>query len=119
VSDLDHQRALRDLAASEMEEFWIENDIAPTDRDAAIGRYARQLVASGHVPDEILEAMPEISRHNRPQPSPQEFDCGCVAVVRVTDRDVRYDEEPFEMRLALPCDGTKCSRREIISPKVT
>ena len=55
--------------------------------------------------DEDLAAMPEISRHDWPQISPQEYECGCVAVTRITDRDGRAGERPFEMRLALPCDA--------------
>ncbi len=61
------------------------------------------------IPDDILEAMPEVSRHNAPQDSPQEYECGCVAITRITDRDYRYDEKPFEMRLAMPCNGASCA----------
>lgn len=111
---IDAQRALRELAAAEMDEFWREHDLEPGDRAEAIECYARQLAASGGVPDEILQAMPEISRHDSPQCGPQEYECGCVAVVRVTDRDVWHGEKPFELRLAFPCDGTKCSRREVL-----
>jgi len=58
--------------------------------------------------DEDLVAMPEISRHDDPQISPQEYECGCVAVTRITDRDARRGEQPFEMRLALPCGREDC-----------
>jgi hypothetical protein len=58
--------------------------------------------------DEDLAAMPEISRHDEPQVSPQEYECGCVAVTRITDRDSRLGEQPFEMRLALPCGRVNC-----------
>ena len=67
---------------------------------------------ASQVPDEILAAMPEVSRHNNPQVSPQEYECGCVAMTRITARNgsswLGELEEPFEMRLALPCDGTAC-----------
>ena len=58
--------------------------------------------------DEIVAALPEVSRHNEPQIGPQEYDCGCVTIVRVTDRDYRRNEEPFEMRLAIKCASTAC-----------
>jgi hypothetical protein len=69
----------------------------------------RNLIARGwRIRDEDLAAMPEISRHDEPQISPQEYECGCVAVTRITDRDVRRGERPFEMRLALPCGTASC-----------
>jgi hypothetical protein len=58
--------------------------------------------------DEDLAAMPEISRHDAPQISPQEYECGCVAVTRITDRDALRGERPFEMRLAIPCGKAIC-----------
>ncbi len=67
---------------------------------------ARRLIATGRVPDNILEALPEVSRDNYPQDSPQEYECGCVTVVRVTDRNP--GEKPFEMRLALLCKSDTC-----------
>ena len=102
-------RTLRDLAAEQLDEYGPSSD----DRDHAVDRWVRHLIAVGRVPDNILGAMPEVSRHNEPQVSPQEYECGCVAMTRVTDRDCRtwlgYDEKPFEMRLALPCtDGAAC-----------
>ena len=72
-----------------------------TDLRTLIGREWR-------IRDEDLAAMPEISRHDEPQVSPQEYECGCVAVTRVTDRDTRRGEQPFEMRLALPCGTASC-----------
>jgi hypothetical protein len=67
----------------------------------------RSMIRSGYlIRDEDLEAMPEISRHDEPQISPQEYECGCVAVTRITDREAWREgrhERPFEMRLALPC----------------
>src|SRR4029077_6656562 len=71
----------------------------------------RSLVAhEWRIRDEDLAAMPEISRHDKPQDSPQEYDCGCVAVTRVTDRDTRCGERPFEMRLATARDRA-CGRK--------
>jgi hypothetical protein len=52
--------------------------------------------------DEERDALPEISRHEYPVAAPQEYDCGCIAVLRVTAR-YRVDR-PFEMALAIPCD---------------
>jgi hypothetical protein len=60
------------------------------------------------ISDEDLAAMPEISRHDEPQIGPQEYDCGCVALTRVTDRDARRGDRPFEMRLALACGTPSC-----------
>lgn len=68
----------------------------------------RDVVGYWTIPDEEMAAMPEISRHDHPQVAPQEYECGCVAVTRVTDRDSRRGEEPFEMRLAVPCGTTGC-----------
>jgi hypothetical protein len=58
--------------------------------------------------DEIVAALPEVSRHNEPQIGPQEYDCGCVTICRVTDRDYRRSEEPFEMHLAIKCNSDEC-----------
>jgi hypothetical protein len=95
---------LRDRAAAELDSFTAEYG-PPDDREAAIDRWLRHLIETGQVADDILEAMPEVSRHNEPQTGPQEYECGCVTITRITDRDYRRNEEPFEMRLALPCDG--------------
>jgi hypothetical protein len=93
---------LRDFAAAQLDTYG-----APDDRDAA-----RHLVGTGQIPDDLLAAMPEVSRHNAPQVSPQEYECGCVTITRVTDRNGSSWrgrlEAPFEMRLALPCDGAHC-----------
>lgn len=101
-------RELRDHAAAELDSFAAEYG-PPDDPEAAIDRWMRRLISVGDVPDKILEAMPEVSRHNDPQVSPQQYECGCVAMTRITDRDCRTwlgcDEKPFELRLALPCDG--------------
>lgn len=51
---------------------------------------------------------PVISAHVEPQPSPQEYGCGCVAVTYVTDRDYLRGEKPFEMRLADDCGTPGC-----------
>jgi hypothetical protein len=104
-------RTLRDFATAQLDEVVGEYG-PPPDRDAAIERWMRHLVAVGRVPDDIFEAMPEVSRHNEPQVSPQEYECGCVAMTRITDRNGASWrgrlEEPFEMRLAIPCDGARC-----------
>jgi hypothetical protein len=115
-------RTLRDFAAEQLDAVAGEYGPSP-DRTQAIDRWMRHLVGTGRVPDEILEAMPEVSRHNEPQIGPQEYACGCVAMTRVTDRNGSSWrgrlEEPFEMRLAWPCDGTACElahlRKEGIS----
>jgi hypothetical protein len=36
------------------------------------------------------------------------YKCGCVAITRITDRDYLHNEEPFEMRLAIPCGRSVC-----------
>jgi hypothetical protein len=105
-------QTLRDYATEQLDAFLAEHEPSRDDRDQVIKRWMRHLVSIGDVPDNILEAMPEVSRHNEPQDSPQEYECGCVTVTRVTDRDGRtwlgHDEKPFEMRLAIPCGGTAC-----------
>jgi len=105
-------QALRDIAATQVDAVTAEYG-APDDREQAIERWMRHLVATAQVPDDILVALPEVSRHNSPQICPQEYECGCVTMTRITDRDGRtwlgYDEKPFEMRLVMPCnDSTDC-----------
>lgn len=58
--------------------------------------------------DEALAALPEVSRHDVPQGSPQEYGCGCLTVTRLTDCDAGRDERPFEMRLIVPCGTPAC-----------
>lgn len=58
--------------------------------------------------DAALAALPEISRHNALQVTPQEHACGCITVQRVTDR--KRGAEPFEMRLAVDCGAADCDR---------
>lgn len=103
---------LRDYAADQVDVIITEQGPPGDDRDQMIERWMRRLVSVGDVPDDILEAMPEVSRHNEPQIGPQEYECGCVAMTRITDRNGSSWrgrlEEPFEMRLVLPCDGTGC-----------
>jgi hypothetical protein len=105
-------RSLRNYATEQLNAFLVEHEPSRDDRDQVIDRWMRHLVSVGDVPDDILEAMPEVSRHDDPQVSPQEYECGCVAITRVTDRDCRtwrgYGEKPFEMRLAMSCDGSVC-----------
>lgn len=60
------------------------------------------------LPDERLVSLPLVSIHGEPQDSPQEYDCGCVTVTRITDRDYRRGERPFEMRLAVACETAAC-----------
>lgn len=113
-------KTLRDIATEQLDAFMAEHG-APDDREEAIARWMRMLASTGNIPDDLLEAMPEISRHNEPQVFPQEYACGCVATTRITDRDCRtwlgYDEKPFEMRLAIPCDGTRCELPHLQRPK--
>jgi hypothetical protein len=101
-------RTLHSLAAEQVDAIVAEVGPPSDGLDQMIERWTRRLVAVGDVPDDILEAMPEVSRHNAPQDSPQEHECGCVAITQITDRDYRHNEKPFEMRLAIPCDGTAC-----------
>jgi hypothetical protein len=61
---------------------------------------------------ETLAALPLVSVHNSPQPSPQQYDCGCVTAVHVTDRDFLNGERPFEMRLVESCDRSDCELRQ-------
>lgn len=104
-------KTLHAYAAEQRDAFMAKYEPSD-DREEAIVRWMRLLTSTGDIPDAILEAMPEISRHATPQISPQEYDCGCVATTRITDRDGRtwlgYDEKPFEMRLAIPCSGEDC-----------
>ncbi len=104
-------RTLRDYATEQLDGFTGEYG-PPDDRDQAIDSWVRHLVGTCQVPDDLLEAMPEVSRHNNPQVSPQEYDCGCVAMIRITDRNGSSWrgrlEAPFEMRLVLPCDSESC-----------
>jgi hypothetical protein len=104
-------KTLHEVAAEQLDA--VAGQYGPQDdRDEAIERWMLHLVGTSQVPDEVLEAMPEVSRHDEPQPSPQEYECGCVAVTRITDRNgcswLGRLEQPFEMRLALPCDGEHC-----------
>ena len=99
-------QTLRDFAMRELAAIFEEYGEPVDSRSQAVERRMCRLVATGQVPDDILETMPEVSRHNHPQDSPQEHECGCVTITRITDRDYRHNEEPFEMRLAIPCAGT-------------
>lgn len=101
-------QTLHDFAMRELDTLFQEYGEPIDSRSLTIERRMRSLVATSQVPDDILETMPEVSRHNYPQDSPQEYECGCVAITRITDRDYRYNEEPFEMRLAIPCGRTAC-----------
>lgn len=60
------------------------------------------------LPDERLAALPLVSEHAGPQDAPQEYECGCVTVTRITDRDSSRGERPFEMRLARACGSASC-----------
>ncbi len=65
--------------------------------------------------EQNLDAYPVISTHNEPQVSPQEWDCGCVSVTYVTDRDFLRGEQPFEMRLASACKSSDCQTEALIA----
>lgn len=54
-----------------------------------------------------------VSRHDRPQPSPQEWECGCVTAVYITDADALAGGRPFEMRLAVKCTSGRCAIRRM------
>ena len=101
-------KLLHKHAAAQVDAIVAEYGEPSDGRMQMIARWTRHLINIGDVPDNILEAMPEVSRHNAPQDSPQEYACGCVTTTRITDRDYRYDEKPFEMRLALPCNEAGC-----------
>jgi hypothetical protein len=103
--------ALRAFAAAQLDESlqkWKETPLSLDDREDAIGRWIHHLIDTGGIPDEILEGMLEVSRSDAPYISPQMYECGCVAVTRITDRERDRHEKPFEMRLALPCTRPCC-----------
>jgi hypothetical protein len=60
------------------------------------------------LPDERLAALPLVSMSQWPQAGPEEYECGCVTVHRISERDGRNGERPFEMRLARPCRSDGC-----------
>jgi len=109
-------QTLQDFAKQNLEDIFKEYGEPIDSRDQAVMRMMRSLVATGQVPDDILEEMPEVSRHNSPQDSPQEYECGCVTITRITDREYRYNEKPFEMRLAIPCEGAACKLAFLRAP---
>jgi hypothetical protein len=61
-------RTLREFAAEQLDEI-LKEFPSPHDGEA-IERWMHHLIATGQVPDDILEAMPEVSRHNEPQIGP-------------------------------------------------
>jgi hypothetical protein len=62
-----------------------------------------------------LERAPVVTIHDEPQPSPQEWPCGCVTATYVTDRDALAGGRPFEMRLVTRCARGRCAiRREAL-----
>lgn len=84
--------------------------VARRDAGELIESHIRSLCElSMRIPDEVMDCLEEISRHDDPQLGPQEYECGCVTITRITDRDARRaGEKPFEMRLAIVCDGPGC-----------
>ena len=78
-----------------------EADATNTARPAELSD--REIRRAHALPDDRLAALPLVSEHGEPQAAPQEYECGCVTVARVTDRDVRLGGRPFEMRLARSC----------------
>lgn len=108
-------RTLQEYAAEQLHAFSVEHGHHQSDPQA-IDRWMHYLIRTMQVPDDILEALPEVSRHNEPQVDPQEYECGCVAITRITDRDSRHDEKPFEMRLAIPCTGPNCELSHLRTP---
>lgn len=69
-------------------------------------------------PLEELEAASVVSMHAAPQPGPQEWDCGCVTAVHVTDADVLRGGRPFEMRLVHRCGKRACVVRWEVPPRI-
>jgi hypothetical protein len=67
--------------------------------------------------DEQLVSAPIVSRHSVPQPSPQEWGCGCVTAVYITDADALNGGEPFEMRLAERCGKRSCQLHWSVAPQ--
>lgn len=63
----------------------------------------------------LLNEAPVVSRHDYPQVSPQEWECGCVTAGFITDRDAMAGEEPFEMRLGVACDDPNCEVKQKIA----
>jgi len=89
----------------------LDGRLLPRVRDEdGVERWTRAAIAinCGGVPDEIVEMFPLVRRYNCPQISPQEWDCGCVAVLRITGEDARCGGQPFELRLAAVCGGVGC-----------
>lgn len=93
-------RAFRDFATKQLAEE------SGTPDDHAVNHRMRYLSAVSQVPEDVLEAMPEVSRDDMPQDSPQEYECGCVTTIHVTSRNTR--QKPFEMRLAILCKNAAC-----------
>jgi hypothetical protein len=104
---------LRAAAVQQLTEWEVPVD------DRHVSNWIDHMLETNGIADEILAAMPEISRSNDPEISPQQYECGCVAVTRITDRDCREwrngGEKPFEMRLALPCSSPACELAELRS----
>lgn len=68
--------------------------------------------------EDALSEAPTVSMHSCPQISPQEWDCGCVTAIYVTDADMFNGGEPFEMRVARRCGKRTCCLRWEISPSI-
>jgi hypothetical protein len=56
-----------------------------------------------------IESLPLVSASADAQPNPQQYDCGCVTILNITDADTRHGGLPFEMRLASSCGRRDCT----------
>ena len=93
---------LRKFAIAGLEAMGVD-----VDDEIRVDSYVRRLCEiSSRIPEEVAAQLHEVARHDHPQIGPQEYECGCVAIVCVTSCDGR--DRPFEMRLAIECDLTRC-----------
>lgn len=101
---------LRKFAIADLTDLGIYRrmGIYPTDfPDSLVDHHVYRLCEiSSRIPEEVAAQLHEVGRHDHPQIGPQEYECGCVAIACVTSRDGR--DRPFEMRLAIECDLTRC-----------
>jgi hypothetical protein len=61
-----------------------------------------------------IEDAPIVSCYDDPQPTPQEWVCGCVTATYITDRDGLRGGRPFEMRLVDRCQSSRCRVRRAL-----
>lgn len=102
------------LAHCRAERHAFEREYArcyPDSEDERDERWCRTAVAvnCGELADEVVELFPLVAKYDHPQIAPQEYECGCVAILHVTAEDTREGGRPFELRLAAACDGPTCA----------